>query len=169
MRYLPELRTQVSTESTTGRSYTQSAGEENMTIIASARSKQLAAMLLINAVALISPSMALAHSSGGSSGGGHSGGGSSGGGSSGRGSSSSGSHSSGHATVSSSSHRTTAVLQGRTHTTSSKKRWLFFGKRHAMNTGCLSQQASTTLPATRTAGCDVYKSSAKPGAGAAVP
>lgn len=135
-----------------------------MTIIASARTKRLAAILLINAVALISPSVALAHSAGGSSGGGHSGGGSSG-----RGSSSSGSHSSGHATVSSSSHRTTAVLQERTHTTSSKKRWLFFGKRHAMNTGCLSQPASTTVTATRAAGCDVYKSSAKPGAGAAVP
>jgi len=143
----------------TGSSYTRSAGEENMTIIASARTKQLAAMLLINAVALISPSMALAHSSGGSSGGGHSGGGSS----------SSGSHSSGHATVSSSSHRTTAVSQGRTHTTSSKKRWSFFGRRHAMNAGCLSQPVSTTLTATRASGCDVYKSSAKPGAGAAAP
>ena len=123
-----------------------------MPIIASAPTKHLAALLLIGAVALISPSMALAHSGGGSSGGGHSGGGSSGGGSA-----SSGSHSSGHSTVSSSSHRTTAVSQGRTHTTSSrnKKRWLFFG--HVMHTGCLSQPAGTARTHAAADDCDVHK------------
>jgi hypothetical protein len=117
-----------------------------MPVIASARTKHLAAMLLIGAVAFISPSMALAHSGGGGSGGGHSGGGSSGGGSS-----SSGSHSSGHSTVSSSSHRTAAVSQERTDTTSSKnkKRWWFFGHSHVMHTGCLSEPEAPRRQAPR--------------------
>jgi hypothetical protein len=101
-----------------------------MFAIASAHTKHLAAVLLIGAVALISPSIALAHAGGGSSGGA---------------SSSSGSHSGGHSTVSSSRHSTTAVSQGKTHTTSSsknRKRWLFFG--HVMHADCLGQLASTT-------------------------
>ena len=65
-----------------------------MPVITSARTKHFASVLLIGAVALISPSMALAHSGGGGSGGGHAGGGG--------GISSSGSHSSGHSAVSSS-------------------------------------------------------------------
>lgn len=123
-----------------------------MPFVASARTKHLAAMLLIGAVALISPSMALAqHSGGGSS---PSGGGSAGGGHFGGGSSSSGSHNSTHSTVSSSTHRTTAVSQGRTDTTSSKtkKRWLFFRRSHVMHTDCLSQPESTTR--VHDAGCD---------------
>jgi hypothetical protein len=122
-----------------------------MFAIASAHTKHLAAVLLIGAVALISPSMALAHAGGGSSGGGHSGGGSSGGASS-----SSGSHSGGHSTVSSSRHSTTAVSQGKTHTTSSsknRKRWLFFG--HVMHADCPGQLASTTP--THDTGCEVSK------------
>jgi hypothetical protein len=131
---------------------------ENMPSIASVRTKNLAATLLIGAVALISPSMALAHSVSGSSGGGHSGGGSSGGASSSSGThSGGGSHSSGHSTVSSSSHRGAAVSQGRTQTTSSKskKRWFFFGHGHVMHTGCLSEPASTTL--IHDAGCEADK------------
>jgi hypothetical protein len=131
------------------RCYTQGAGEENMPTIASARSKQLAAVLLISAVSLLSPSMALAHSGGGGSGGGggHSGGGG--------GSSSSGSHSSGHSAVSSSSHSATAISEGRTHTTAPKnsKRRLFFG--HVMHTVCDVQPASTAQ--THTDGCDTHQ------------
>jgi hypothetical protein len=116
--------------------------------IARVHTKHLAAVVLIGAVALISPSMALAHSGGGSSGGG-------GGGHSGGGSASSGSHSSGHSTVSSSNHRTTAVSEKRTNTASSKhrKRWLFFG--HVMHTGCVTDPAATT-PA-HTTDCDGHK------------
>jgi hypothetical protein len=129
-----------------------------MRIIASrARTKHLAAMLLIGAVALLSPSMALAHTGGGSSGGGggHSGGGSS-------------SSSSGHSTASSSSHRSSAVTQGGTHTTSSnnKKRWLFFRRGHVMHTVCESEPPRTTPASTKpahAADCDGNKSSAKPG------
>lgn len=133
--------------------YAQSAGEESMPIVASARTKHLAAMLLIGAVALISASMALAqHSGGGSS---SFGGGSAAGGHTGRGSSSSGSHSSPHSTVSSSTHRATAVSQGRTTTSSpkTKKRWLFFRRSHVMHTDCLSQPESTTR-VHNDAGCD---------------
>lgn len=123
-----------------------------MSIVASARTKHLAAVLLICAVALVSPSLALAHSVGGSSGGGHAGGGSSS-----SASSSSGSHSSGHSAVSSSSHRTTAVSEGRTHATSPKnnRRWLFFGHAHVMHTPCPSEPEGTTP--IHDAGCDVYK------------
>jgi hypothetical protein len=126
-----------------------------MRIIASrARTKHLAAMLLIGAVALLSPSMALAHTGGGSSGGGG-GGGHSGGGSS--------SSSSGHSTASSSSHRSSAVTQGGTQTTSSnnKKRWSFFRRGHVMHTVCESEPAGTT--SIKSADCDANKTSAKPG------
>jgi hypothetical protein len=127
-----------------------------MPVIASARTKHLAAMLLIGAVALLSPSMALAHSGGGGSGGGHSGGGGSSGGHS-----SSGSHSSGHSTVSSSSHRSTAVSQGQTHTTSSKNKkwWSLFHHGRVMHIGCVSEPASTTL--THDDGCDARKDAHK--------
>jgi hypothetical protein len=114
-----------------------------MPVVASARTNNLAAILLIGGVALISPCMALAHAGGGSSGGGggHSGGGSS-------------SSSSGHSTVSSSSHRTAAASQGRTDATSSKnhKRWFSFHHSHVMHTSCVSQPDSTKPG--HDAGCD---------------
>jgi hypothetical protein len=96
--------------------------------------------LLIAAIALLATSMTFAHSAGGSSAGGHSGGGSSGGGGT-----ASGSHNSGHSTGPSSSHRATAVAQGRIDNTSHpKKRWFSFGHHHVMHIGCLSEPAGNT-------------------------
>jgi len=137
-----------------------------MRLIASARSKHLSAMLLIGAVALIWPSMALAHSVGGSPVGGSSGGGGPVGGSTGGGhssggssSSSSGHSTSGHSTAPSSTHLTAAVSHGRTDTTSSKnhKRWFFFRHAHVMHTDCLSQPENTASQV-HDAGCDVRQS-----------
>jgi hypothetical protein len=132
-----------------------------MPVIASVRTKYLAAMLVMGAVALISPGMAFAHAGGGSFGGGGSPSVSSGGGHSGGGGSSS---SSGHATVSSSAHRSAAVSQGRTGAASSAKnisrnhkRWFLFRRSRVMHTDCLSQPKGSKL--VLDAGCDVRKSS----------